>query len=262
MNALLQDLRFALRQLTKSIGFSSVAILTLALGIGADVAIFSVVNAVLLRPFAFSDPGRLVWIYSQVPDNPRGPFSLPEFCDYRDQSTLFDGLAAAGTYNANLVDAGEPERVQGLRLSANIFQLRGVRPLLGRTFVAEDDALSAVPVAMISYSLWSRHYAKEPDIVGQSVILNGEPRVIVGVLPADFVLPNLDSEVVIPLQPEGDPRRAIRTSVHFLRFVGRLKPGVTLQQGRAELDAILQNMHRQFPEAHVGNSGVARAALG
>jgi hypothetical protein len=99
----------------------------------------------------------LVWISSQLPTNPRAPFSLPEFCDYRDQNTLFDGLGAVGSYNANLVDSGEPERVQALRLSANIFQLLGVRPLRGRTFVAEDDA----PIAMISYGLWSRRYAKE-----------------------------------------------------------------------------------------------------
>ena len=252
----MHDLKFALRQLRKSPGFTFVSVLTLALGIGANVAIFSVVNTVLLRPFAFSHPDRLVWISSQLPVNPRAAFSLPEFCDYRDQNTLFDGLAAVGTYNANLVDSGEPERVQGLRLSSNIFQLLGVRPLRGRAFVAEDDALNAAPIAMISYGLWSRRYAKQ-DIVGRSVNLNGEPRVIVGVLPPDFALPNFESDVLVPLQPEGDPRRKIRTSVHFLRFVGRLKPGVTLAQGRAELDAIRQDTRRKFPEGNVGSTGVS-----
>src|SRR5262249_6628157 len=124
----MHDFRSALRQFRKSPGFTSVAVLTLALGIGANVAIFSVVNTVLLRPFAFSHPDRLVWISSQLPTNPRAPFSLPEFCDYRDQNALFDGLAAVGTYNANLIDSGEPERVQGLRLSANIFPLLAPRP--------------------------------------------------------------------------------------------------------------------------------------
>ena len=257
----MHDLKFALRQFRKSPGFTFVSVLTLALGIGANVAIFSVVNTVLLRPFAFSHPDRLVWISSQLPVNPRAPFSLPEFCDYRDQNTLFDGLAAVGTYNANLVDSGEPERVQGLRLSANIFQLLGVRPLRGRAFVAEDDALNAAPIAMISYGLWSRRYAKQ-DIVGRSVNLNGEPRVIVGVLPPDFALPNFESDVVVPLQPEGDPRRKIRNSVHFLRFVGRLKPGVTMAQGRAELDAIRQDIRRKFPEGNVGSTGVTVLPLG
>src|SRR5262249_56090635 len=116
-----------------------------------------------------------------------------------------------------------------------IFQVLGGKALRGRAFVAEDDALNAAPVAMISYGLWSRRYAKE-DVIGRRVNLNGEPRTIVGVLPPDFALPNFESDVVVPLQPEGDPRRKIRTSVHFLRFVGRSKPGVTLAQARAELD--------------------------
>jgi putative ABC transport system permease protein len=257
----MNDLKFALRQLRKSPAFSFVAVLTLALGIGANVAIFSVVNTVLLRPFAFSQPSRLVWISSQLPVNPRAPFSLPEFCDYRDQNTLFEGLAAVGSYNGNLVDSGEPERVQGLRLSANIFQLIGLHPFRGRAFIAEDDALNAAPVAMISYGLWSRRYAKE-NVVGRSVNLNGEPRTIVGVLPPDFALPNFESDVVVPLQPEGDPRRTLRTSVHFLRFVGRLKPGVTLAQGRAELDAIRQDIGRKFPEGNVGSTGVTVVQLG
>jgi len=257
----MHDLKFALRQLRKSPGFAFVAILTLALGIGANVAIFSVVNTVLLRPFPFSHPDRLVWISSQLPTNPRAPFSLPEFCDYRDQNTLFDGLAAVGSYNANLLDSGEPERVQGLRLSANAFQLLGVRPLRGRAFVPEDDALNAAPIAMISYGLWSRRYAKE-NVVGRNVSLNGEPRAIVGVLPPDFALPNFETDVVVPLQPEGDPRRKIRTSVHFLRFIGQLKPGVTLRQGRAELDAIRQDIHRKFPEGSVGSTGITVLSLG
>jgi len=254
------DLKFALRQLRKSPGFTFVAVLTLALGIGANVAIFSVVNTVLLRPFAFSHPDRLVWISSQLPTNPHAPFSLPDFCDYRDQNTLFDGLAAVGTYNANLIDAGEPERVQGLRVSANLFQLLGIRPVRGRAFIAEDDALNAAPIAMISSGLWSRRYAKQ-DVVGRSVNLNGEPRVIVGVLPPDFALPNFESDVVVPLQPEGDPRRKIRTSVHFLRFVGRLKPDVTLAQGRAELDTIRQDIRKKFPEGNVGSTGVTVLSL-
>src|SRR5882762_9021697 len=133
------DIRFAVRQLLKSPAFSLVAVLTLALGIGANVAIFSVVNAVLLRPFAFAQPEKLIWIWAQRPDTARGNFTLPEFCDYRDQNTLLQGLAAVGSYNANLIDQSEAERVQGVRLSANILQILGVQPLLGRVLVAADD---------------------------------------------------------------------------------------------------------------------------
>jgi putative ABC transport system permease protein len=256
-----QDFRFALRQLLKSPAFSLVAALTLALGIGANVAIFSVINAVLLRPFAFAQPEKLVWIWSQRPDMARGNFTLPEFCDYRDQNTLLQGLAAVASYNANLVDQAEAERVQGVRLSANIFQILGVQPLLGRVLDAADDRPGAPAVALISHGLWARRYGKQNTIIGANVTLNDEPRVIVGVLPPDFVLPNLDTEVVIPLQPESDPRRSVRTSVNFLRLVGRIKPGVTVDQAHAELDSIRQNLRRQYPDAYSGKIGVITLPL-
>jgi len=256
-----RDFRFALRQLRKSPAFSLVAILTLALGIGANVAIFSVVNAVLLRPFAFTQPEKLIWIYAQRPDTARGNFTLPEFCDYRDQNTLLDGLAAVASYNANLIDQSEAERVQGVRSSANIFQILGVQPLLGRLLDVADDRPGAPAVAVISHGLWARRYGKQSTIIGQSVTLNGEPRVVVGVLPPDFVLPSLDTDVVVPLQPESDPRRSVRTSVNFLRLVGRIKSGVTLDQTHAELDSIRQNLRRQFPDAYAGKIGVITLPL-
>lgn len=255
-----QDLRFSARQLRKSPAFFFIAVMTLAFGIGANVAVFSIVDAVLLRPFAFARPEQLVWIYSQFADNPRGPFTLPEFCDYRDQTTLFDGLGAVGTYNANLLDGDEPERVQGVRLSASIFEILGVHSFAGRILNAADDQTGAPPVVMISYGLWTRKYARE-NVIGRSVNLNGEARTIVGVLPPDFVLPNLDRDVVVPLQPDADPRRFVRTSVNFLRLVGRLKPGVTPEQAHGELESIRQNLRKQFPDASLGNTGVIALPL-
>src|SRR2546423_11224301 len=176
IDGLIQDARFSVRTLRRSPGFFAVAILTLALGIGATVAAFSVVNAVLLRPFAFNNPDQLLWVYAQRVDAPRTSFSLPEYCDYHDQNTAFEGLAAVGSYNANLSDSGEPERVQGVRISANAFGILGLRPFLGRTLIEADDRTGAPGVAMISYGLWSRRYAKNTDIVGRSVNFNGEPR--------------------------------------------------------------------------------------
>jgi predicted permease len=258
---LLRDLRFSLRSLRKSPGFFAVAVITLAMGIGATVAAFSVVNAVLLRPFAFKDPQRLLWIYSQRPDNARTNFSLPEYCDYRDQTTSFDALAGVASFNPSFADSGPPERVQGVRMSANAFSTLGVRPLLGRTLVAEDDRNGAQGVVLIGYGLWSRHYARNPDVIGRAVNINGEVREIVGVLPASFALPNLDSEIVVPLQPESDPRRNARNSVNFLRMVGRLKPSVTAQQAHAELDSIRQNLHRQFPDTDAGKIGITIVPL-
>jgi predicted permease len=256
LDTLIQDVRFSLRTLKKSPVFFLVAVITLALGIGATVAAFSVVNAVLLRPFGFKNPERLLWIYSQRPDNPRTNFSLPEYCDYRDQNTLFDGLAAIASFNPSLSDSGEPERVQRVRVTANLFSIVGLHPLIGRTLIAEDDKNGAEPVVLLSYRVWARRYAKNPDVVGRYANVNGESRRIVGVLPSSFALPNLDTDIVVPLQPESDPLRHVRNSVNFLRMVGRLKPHVTEQQAHAELDSIRQNLHRQYPDTYTGKIGL------
>jgi putative ABC transport system permease protein len=256
LDTLIQDVRFSLRTLRKSPAFFLVAVITLALGIGATVAAFSVVNAVLLRPFGFSNSERLLWIYSKRPDNPRTNFSLPEYCDYRDQNTSFEGLAAIASFNPSLSDSGEPERVQGVRMTANVFSILGLRPLIGRTLIGEDDKNGAGPVVLLSYGVWARRYAKNPDVLGRFINVNGETRRIVGVLPSSFALPNLDTEIVVPLQPESDPRRNARNSVNFLRIVGRLKPHVTAQQAYAELDSIRQNLHRQYPDTYTGKIGL------
>ena len=257
----IQDVRFSLRALRKSPGFSLVAAITLALGIGATVATFSVVNTVLLRPFAFTHPEKLIWIYSQRSDNPRTNFSLPEYCDYRDQATSFEVLAGVASFNPSFADAGPPERVQGVRMSASAFAMLGVRPLLGRALIAEDDHNGARGVVVISYGLWSRRYARDPAVIGRAVNLNGETRDIVGVLPPSFALPNLDTEIVVPLQPDVDPRRNVRNSVNFLRMVGRLKPGVTMQQAHAELEAIRRNLQRQYPNVYTGKVGITLVPL-
>jgi predicted permease len=257
----IQDVRFSLRALRKSPGFSLVAVITLALGIGATVATFSVVNTVLLRPFAFSHPEKLIWIYSQRSDNPRTNFSLPEYCDYRDQTTSFESLAGVASFNPSFADSGPPERVQGVRMSASAFAMLGVRPLLGRTLIAEDDRNGARGVVVISYGLWSRRYARDPAVIGRPVNLNGETREIVGVLPASFALPNLDTEIVVPLQPDSDPRRNVRNSVNFLRMVGRLRPNVAAQQAHAELEAIRQNLQRQYPGIYTGKIGITLVPL-
>lgn len=256
LDTAIQDVRFSLRTLRKSPAFFAVAVVTLAMGIGATVAAFSVVNSVLLRPFGFSNSEKLLWIYSQRPDNPRANLSLPEYCDYRDQNTLFDGLAAIASFNPGLSDSGEPERVQGVKMTANAFTILGLRPLIGRTLIADDDKNGAEPVVLLSYGVWARRYAKNPDVVGRSVNVNGESRQIIGVLPSSFALPNLDTDIVVPLQPESDPRRNVRSSVNFLRMVGRLKPHVTPQQAQAELDSIRQNLDRQYPNTYTEKTGL------
>ncbi|HEY4283158.1 MAG TPA: ABC transporter permease, partial [Chthoniobacterales bacterium] len=261
IDIILKDVRFSLRALRKSPAFFAIAVLTLALGIGTTVAAFSVVNAVLLQPYGFRDPEKLLWIYSQRPDNPRTNFCLPEYCDYRDQNTSFDGLGAIAAYNVSISDSGEPERIQGVRVSANVFSILGLHPLVGRALIEADDKNGAPAVAMISYGVWSRRYAKDPDVIGRSVNLNGETRQIVGVLPGSFAFPNLDTDVVVPLQPESSPLRNARNSVNFLRMVGRLKDDVTAQQAHAELDSIRQNLRRQYPDTDGGKVGITIVPL-
>jgi hypothetical protein len=146
-------------------------------------------------------------------------------------------------------------------MSASSFAMLGVLPSLGRTLMVDDDRNGARGVVLISYGLWSRRYARDPAVIGRAVNLNGETREIVGVLPASFALPNLDTEVVVPLQPDADPRRNVRNSVNFLRMVGRLKPNVTVQHAHAELEAIRQNLERQYPGAYTGKIGVTLIPL-
>src|SRR5262249_17966031 len=188
-------------------------------------------------------------------------FSLPEYCDYRDQTTSFEGLAAIASFNPSLSDSDEPERVQGVKMSANAFNILGLRPLIGRTLIGDDDKNGAEPVVLLSYGVWARRYAKNPDGIGHSVNVNGESRQIIGGLPSSFALPGLDTDIVAPRQPESDPRGNARNSVNFLRMVGRLKTHVTPQQARAELDSIRQNLRRQYPDSYTGKIGVTIVPL-
>jgi putative ABC transport system permease protein len=137
-----------------------------------------------------------------------------------------------------------------------VFSILGLRPLIGRTLIAEDDKNGAEAVVLLSYGVWARRYAQNSDVVGRFINVNGESRRIVGVLPTSFALPNLDTDIVVPLQPESDPLRNARNSVNFLRMVGRLKPRVTTQQAHAELDSIRQNLHRQYPDTYTGKIGL------
>jgi len=188
-----------LRALRKSPGFTLVAVITLALGIGATVATFSVVNTVLLRPFAFNHPEKLLWMYSQRSDNPRTNFFAPRVLRLSRPDYFFRGLAGVASFNPSFSDSGPPSGSRSANVGELVCDTR-VRPFLGRTLIAEDDRNGARGVVLISYGLWSRRYARDPGVIGRSVNLNGETREIVGVLPASFALPNLDTEIVVPLQ--------------------------------------------------------------
>src|SRR5262245_48407850 len=242
-----QDLRYGTRMLMKQPGFTLIAALTLALAIGANTAIFSLVNAVLLRQLPFEQPEQLAQIYSVRNAGDRYPFSLPDFCDYRDHSRSVM-LAGFAYWSGNLTGTGEPERVQGTRITADAFELLGVNAALGRTLLPSDDQPGNQHVVVLSHSFWRRRFGANPGVLGQRLLLNGISYEVVGVLPQDFLFPfYAESELAVPLAPEADPLRHLRNSVSFLRLLARLRPNVSRLQAEAELNGITYQLRRQYP---------------
>jgi putative ABC transport system permease protein len=249
MDALFQDLRFGFRAWRKAPGFTAAAVLTLMLGIGTNTAIFSLVNAVLLHQLPYRNAGQLVWVWATRTDRDKAFYSIPNFIDTRDSSQSFAELAAFANWGANITGAGEPERLQGVRLSAHAFQMLGVEAAAGRTLIAEDDVPGTARVVMLSYGLWQRRFGGDQNVIGRTLALNGDVYTVVGVLPQHFTIPNAEIEVATALRLEADPRRGERGS-NFLRVFGRLKDGVTLAQARSDLAAVTSRLREQYPDAN------------
>ena len=256
-----QDLRYAVRTMLKRPGFAGVAVVALALGIGANTAIFSLVNAILLRQLPFHQPEQLVWVSARRPEPGKYPFTLPDFIDYRDQNRGLSGIAAFANWSANLTDRGDPERLQGLRISAGAFQMLGVQAVIGRALLPADDTPGQQRVVVLSYGLWQRRFGADPRLVGDKLILNGDSYTVVGVLPPQFFFPIKEAELAIPLAPDADPWRDVRSSVNFLRALARLKPGVTRAQAEADLTAVARRLRQQYPVANAQKLGVTLSPL-
>jgi putative ABC transport system permease protein len=247
-----QDLRYALRVLVKNPGFTAVAVIALALGIGANSAIFSVVNAVLLRPLPFKKPEQLVMVWENATHLgfPKNTPSPPNFVDWQRQNAVFTGMAAMAERSFNLTGVGEPERLDGRRVSANLFDLLGVPPVLGRTFVPEDDRPGA-HVVILSDSLWQRRFGSDPSIIGGAVTLNGENYTVIGVMPRSVQLPaygNWRDQLWVPIAFTND--EATERGSHFLDVVARIKPGITLKQAQAEMETIAARLAQQYPRTN------------
>ena len=253
---LLQDLRYSIRVLLRKPGFTLTVIITLALGIGANTAIFSVVNAVLLRELPFKNPDEVMWVWSSRTDREKAPFTMPDFLDYRDQNQTLDQIAAFCNFGLNLTGSEKTERLQAMRVSANLFDLLGVDAAAGRLFVAEDDEPARRQVVVVSYESWQKRFGGDHQVVGKVLNLNGESYTVVGVLPPSFTLPDRDAELAIPLSPLVDPLRELRSSTNFLRAVARLKPGVTHQQAQSDLTAIVARQRQQFGDPYIKKTGV------
>lgn len=246
----LHDLRYALRMQLKNPGFTIVAIIALALGIGANTAIFSVVNTVLLRPLPYKDPERLVMVWEDASKSgyPRDTPAAANFVDWRDQNQVFEGMAAIADESFNLTGAGDPERLEGRTVSANLFPLLGVEPQIGRVFSAAEDQPGSHRVVLLSYGLWQRRFGGASNIVGQSLTINGESYTVVGVMPARFQFPSSEDQVWVPIAFTSE--QAANRNRHYLQVVGRLKPGVTLAQAQTEMSTIATRLQQQYPESN------------
>jgi predicted permease len=249
METLLQDLRYGLRMLVKSPGFTAIAILTLALGIGANTALFSVVNGVLLNPLAYPHSGQLVAVYGKSPGFERAPITYLNFLDCQRDTQTFSSMAVYRDQDYNFVGGGEvAERLTGYMISADFFSTLGVRPVLGRTFRPGDDRLGAAPVVILGGGLWKRKFGSSLEVLGKSVTLNGISYIVVGVIPASFTFYGQDRDIYTPVGQYSDPSfrdRSIGMSAHA---VGRLKPGITLSQAKADMEAIAENLAAAYPE--------------
>jgi len=241
---LVRDVRYALRTLTRSPGFTVAALLALGLGIGANTAVFSVVNGVLLRPLPYPEPERLVMIFTSRPHSERGSASVAEFLDWRAVSRSFETLDAADQSRFTLTGDGEAVQISGLSVTATFFETLKARPILGRTFEDGEDQPGRDLTVVLGERLWRGRYGSNPDIVGKVVTLEGRPHTVIGVMPASFEFWQRDVEawVVLPLRPPA------RRGPHFLRGLARLRPGVTIEQATAEMEMIARNVQRENPK--------------
>jgi predicted permease len=246
-----QDIRHALRVLSKSRGFAAIAILTLALGIGANTALFSIVNGVLLNPLPFPNPDELYAVYSKTTSFEQSSISYPNFLDWQKQNHSFAALGAFRADDFNMTGAGEPERLHGHMISANFFPSLGLTPIVGRDFRPEEDRAGAGSVAILGDGLWKRKFASSPEVAGKNITLNGKSYTIVGV--AKGLLPGLSpSDVYVPLGQWTDPTFLDRRISMGTNSIGRLKPGVSLAQARADMDSVAQNLANAYPEVDKG----------
>jgi putative ABC transport system permease protein len=270
MSTLTQDVRYALRAFARSPGFAAVAILSLAIGIGANTAIFSVVSALLLRPLPYHNADRQVILWNTSPGLGivEDWFSTAQYFDIRNNVRSFESVGIAIGANMNLTGDGEPERVGTVRVSSNLLTLLGARPLVGSLFTAEDDRPGRTGKALLGFGTWARRYGSDPGVVGRSITLNGQTYEIAGVLPGSFslpreVLPTLgvveDAEVVLPL-PLAANAAEVRNREDY-NIIATLAPGSTLEQARSELDTLTARLRREHPDFYPPNGGLTFRAL-
>lgn len=261
MFTLAQNFRFAFRRLKNNPGFTVVAVLTLALGIGANSAMFSIVNAVLLRPLPYRDPQRLMLLAEHWPQFPRLSLSYLNYKDWRDQSHSFEAVGAVRNNVMTMTGGAEAERLPSQNVTANLFDLLGVKPELGRAFSDAEDKPGAPPVALISHSLWERRFSSSPGVLGQSITLDNQSYSIIGVMPRRFEILQQAADVILPFEPWARTLPDDRSWHPGILPIARLKPGVSLEQARSEISVIAKRLEEQYPETNTNVSGLVDPML-
>jgi putative ABC transport system permease protein len=254
-------MRYAVRSLAKDPRFTIPAILALGVSIGANLSVFAVVDSVLLAPLPARHPHELTAIHSIRPDGSQYPFNLANYFDLRDSNRVMQDVAAYAGFNANLTGEANPERLLGIRVTANYFELLGVRAALGRAIAPSDDLPGMPKVVTLTWGLWERRYGGTSDILGRAIRLNGDPYIVIGVLPRGFSFRSANAEFAVPLAPESDPFRHQRVSTAFLRVIGRLKPGVLIAQARSDLDAVAAQLRREHPKPNASIATITALPL-
>jgi predicted permease len=254
MDTLLQDVRYGIRMLWKAPAFVTIAILTLALGIGANTALFSIVSGVLLSPLPFHQPDRLTAVYTRSKDFDRSSISYPNFLDWVRNNRSFSDLAAFRQDSFELTGLGEPERLRVEMISANFFPLLGVNPVIGRNFRSEEDQVGAAPVVLVSAGVWQRKLGSTQDLAGKTLNLNGTAYSVIGVIPATFHYYGgnfyRNTDIFVPIGQWNDPTFRDRRTGMGTNAVGRLKPAVTLAQAQSDMDAVASNLASAFPDVN------------
>jgi putative ABC transport system permease protein len=256
MATLSQDIRYAIRLLLKRPGFTVIAIVALALGIGANTAIFSVVNTVLLRPLPFNEPDRLVWFWEVQPRLYTAPFSPADFLDYQAQNQSFEEMSAFRQMSFNLTGGDQPERINGAIVSASFFSILRAAPAQGRGFLPEDGTAGAARVGIVSHGFWQNRTGGDPNLIGKAITLSGESVTIIGIMPPDFNYPNRVEVWVNPRQVVPEPFSTFTENVitirggHYLSVIGRLKPGISLPQAQADIDTVVSDLQQKHNSNH------------
>ena len=249
MSILSQDLRYAIRMFLKSPGFVLIAVITLALGIGANTALFSVVKGVLLNPLEYPHSDQLVAVYGTSPGVDRAPASYLNFLDWQRSAQTFSSMAMYRNQDYNFTGSTQAERLSGYMISADFFPTLQVKPVLGRTFRPDDDQVGAAPVVILGGGLWQREFGASPEILGRSLTLNGTSYTVVGVVPASFTFYGHDRDIYTPIGQWNDPSFRDRRISVSARVIGRLRQGITVQQGQADVDVVARNLAAAYPVA-------------